>query len=79
MAEKTERNPKGAGRPKGRIASRCISIWCTEDECKKIKELAESKGKTISRYVIDEIFKVESHDIDALAYMNLSETMKDIK
>lgn len=79
MAEKTVTNPKGAGRPRNNKVYKGLTINGTEEELNELRELAKAENKTVSRYVLDKILKIESHDIDALAYLNLSKNMKNIK
>lgn len=56
----------GAGRPVGSTGSYKspeekkdgrIVVVCTEDEMNQIKELAKASGKTVSRFIVDEILK----------------------
>lgn len=79
MAEKTETNPKGAGRPRNNKVYKGLTINGTEEELNALRALAKVENKTVSRYVLDKILKIESHDIDALAYLNLSKNMKNIR
>ena len=49
---------KGAGRPKGTTKEnkkiyKTFSVSCLESEEAEIKRLAESSGKTVSRYLVD--------------------------
>lgn len=53
MAEKTEKNPKGAGRPTVEIGRTSLCISGSPDQLDKLRELAKQENKTVSRYVLE--------------------------
>lgn len=53
MAEKTERNPKGAGRPATGIKRTSLCISGSPAQFQKLRELAEKEHKTISQFIFD--------------------------
>lgn len=55
MAEKTETNPKGAGRPRNNKVYKGLTINGTEEELNQLRDLAHLERKTVSRYVLDMI------------------------
>lgn len=59
MAEKTERNPKGAGRPKTGIKRVSICISGRKDQIDRLKELADASGKTTSQFIFEKTGVVE--------------------
>jgi len=72
---KTEKNPKGAGRPNTGIKRVIISISCQPEQANKLKELAAAEKKTVSNYILEKtgVIKMKSlYELVDLIYDDVS-------
>lgn len=66
MAEKTEKNPRGAGRKKTRKPGKEYLIYLSDDVYAKIKPLAKDRG-------LGQAIETLLENVDAVAVQNLED------